>query len=1703
MRTAELIGLLRSHDRNKPIVRDHLAMLDQTRQLHLLGELSNWLLVELHKYQDRQTGPNDLETLQQGSIHSQIRHTLKAIIAVLQSVTVSAGTNGVNGRTNGTATTSSSMASTLPIDAKKQQPVKTALPMDDRAKDKILDSFLSPILIGLVPLGPRVNSMDVQHMCAKILNFCVNPLTANAPFPPQDFAKRMMSISASSSSSTTSSSGNNHSRAVPSMKPHRSGADVVQALSSLLKSSSIKLQEYGLRILTSHKFFVQERVAWDVLPALRSVLEALSKDLAAILAGSMSIFEPDQDIGDPLEANNAGNDVSGKSVDHQGKSDESSSPVGIRSRGLLLLQSFLTEAGRHTPPSALLQQQRQLQGSVKLERLQEAAPMSLLVKLWQELQQIFFFDKAALPSCDRMVLVLCGAIYWACWVFQEKESAMAVLLEEGMDTLLAWYGYYITSHDDVDQEYDTAEDKDRGPAAQTLGQQSTSRPAAAGKEDDLKHQASVLEYLTKLIVNLVSNKSNHVALYSGFPRPVGLTITRRTIEFFGDIPTTAVQSSTAGTATPTSTVPGPSSSSLPALPNNNSNNNNDNNDTAISSTSVQLIRLKPGILEAMLGVISGCFGANRASEDLIVYSRVPHVLVMLLSEPASRGLFGTPSKELPEATSRRFLHQSLNLLPGFLKHEGLNSWTENMNWNEWTVGYTALVNRVMLPLDQEAETNRTWIIESHMKGLTSDSPLVPQLTLDAEMGLKALKVFALFWKYHPKGRWLLSDIFGPRFFQYKILYVLADLRGDSFIANASTVGDWVAVKWIRERTLLLVDTAVYLGAESNIRFNMRERWGALPFLVALLGACVRRLNLREYSVRELHCRRIALKCFYALRHFWLDRQGLTQLVDLNLGPAGSEEEVLWWKSMPLMTKSFSAAVVGEVPGGSAMSASIVPLLLSILVPPKTEWSSDLLLGGIGKRSRWWHPLFEREEPLLVETCLHLAQISPLPTCQQRLVSKPGVIWMLSRMMVERSLVDASPTTARHRRHHRHKTDPVGGANANMPRELIEKSLFETLTKVMTSEESAKSVVSNNTTTELFAAILDVDQPLRFYRDKMVFESEPAAAATASAEEDEPPTDPLRAINLILPTRRHQNLQQQLLHHFQTVMRPLRGQFERIYQYVGGRRLADTDESVGSVFWLREYCAIVFMYTLDPPPSGVLGLMAPPSSWIAWGSKVDKTALLDSESILGVVCRMLTLEMEYEDEDDGQVEVVLDMGMEVDGKAQLMDHAAAVKIKAKGDSEGDEDMKSVQKEEALLRRLSSGLAFQSLAWRHANRWRQQHLELIESYADLMTIEWEFHVANLVGSSSTTKSIDKAKEEEEAPVSISFLVHERTIHFPDRACLSRASPFFFTLLQGDFLESTQQQIALQDVEPDDVELLLEILRESRMTAHHLLPEDMPFEAVVRLMVCADRFMVVFVRRLAENWILNALGELEMKEYNLLPMKASAVLRGGGNAKVGGLTTAVLDGSKRVRSDDGLEVGGEGVGLAEKRPRLDLDEDNVLVNEINLKDVLGRIIPSTGSHSSSSSTAADIASTTSSDTKTTTTTNNNNNNNNNNDNNDDHDNSSDDDKLSTPRSTTPKDDISEDEDPTTIQDTLLSVYEACSHPRLGSIYTTTHPFHGLLWDTLRRILLRMGSIATRPRFATMLNQGGEERIQEFLQILFELATDETDSYLAAADL
>ncbi|KAF9361150.1 hypothetical protein BGX26_005524 [Mortierella sp. AD094] len=872
-----------------------------------------------------------------------------------------------------------------------------------------------------------------------------------------------------------------------------------------------------------------------------------------------------------------------------------------------------------------------------------------------------------------------------------------------------------------------------------------------------------------------------------------------------------------------------------------------------------------------------------------------------------------------------------------LKHDSSIPGVEDVPMDHWTLGYQALVDMVMLPLESEVNATSDQL-EAHA---------AQNMTVDEDLGVKSLRVFTFFWKHHTKGRGILSDLLAPRFHQLRMIPIF---MGGQHVDKIP--------KWRRERTLLLLETIVYFGSESSVRINMRERWSSLPFLVAILGSSMKRLESNGYSPRDTLSRAIAKRCFLAMRNFWYDRLGLVQMIELDLSQSESH---LWDEMMPPSVR------FEKQTSNLSSSASVVPLLLGILSPLGTNWSSELMLRTSRITGRWQrHPLFERREQLLVEAALMLAQLSQFRECQERLVSKPGAIWMVSRMMVERSLVGNSDAG---------NAGPIVGSD-EAPLELLEKSLFEAMTRIMSAENLAKSLVSNNTITELFAAIMEMDMPMYFYRSKAIFEAE---TARLEAELDEKHGMDRICTDQILPTLRQHELHRQLLQHFRTVMTPLRGQFERIYQYIGGHRsLQDVDDSAETVYWLREYCALVFTYTLEPPR---------PSSSMFWGSRIDRAALLNSESIFGIVCRMLTLEMEYDDSGDAPAE---DPTTSINQERNAIDQ--------------QNDVVNAQKEEAVLRRFSAGLAIQSLCWKHVEEWRGQHLDLARSYADVTTTEWEKYTTVLKGKS------DKLTASIENRTSVDFMIQDRIISFPDRLILSRTSDFFHTLLMGEYKEASQKHILLQDVDPDDFELLMEVVKESQLTVRLLLPEDLPLALVLRLMICANRFMVTFVKRLAEAWILEALGIRELKHYEMKK-----------HSQVDLPDVPITHNDAKHHSNPT----GESQGKRRKLDRAD-EEESELVDDVEAQD----------------------------------------------------------DKDSKEGI-----DIGQDEVEESIQESLLMVYEACSDPRHGTLYSTTHPFYGLVWDVLKRMALRLGNVATTPRFATMLDDGGEERIQEFLQIFYDL--------------
>ncbi|CAO3571496.1 unnamed protein product [Mortierella alpina] len=1484
MRTAELINLLRSKDRTSPAAKAELAALDPTRFLHLLGELSKWLQVDITKYQNHRRP----EYRPQAAIRSQIKQTLVAINIVLDSAGV--------------------VSSGPTFSASGVRTAKTAIPLDDAQKESILEDFLTPLLISIAPLSRDSDTQDVQLMSAKILCFCTNARSKNTPFPPQDVARKMMTIQSRK----------------PGDGPSTRTSHAIVGLLALLRSPLIKLQDYGLRILLSHRFLVELEPTWQVIAPLTEILESI-RDKLITLAADNSSHSQGSDTAIDLEPTETGrSDLDGAHI-----SQELETTLGIQTKAMSLLQNFLQVAGEKKASqtafvNAANSQDQSLEPgnlgkkrSFLTEALRDNPDIVLLLDLWRTLQLIALFSRARSPAVERLVLVTSATIYWSCWVFQDH--VVSYIMAAGADTLLAWYGYYITSHTDPAVALDST--------TPLVPQQLPSAADISSQKEAFRNRCLVLEYITKLIFNICSAKKHREALFSG-PGPVGIVIMRRTLEFLENM----------------------LESSLPMVDSSSPEWDEpiaDGGTAKVVTYALEAIQVRIGILEAMLGILSACMGASREGDDLVLQGRLLNLLVLLMSDMEQ--LLGI---EIKDSAEQRIRNHTFNLLRSILHSDSALMAIDDVTMDQWTLGYTSLVDMIMQPLERWDRSSVYPPFGDHE---------AKEWMKQGEHQVKVLRIFKLFWKQHPKGRSMLSELFGPRFYRLPMI--------EALMGPECRDGTSEEAKWAKMRTVYLVETMVYFGVEAGVRINMRERWSSLLFITMLLGTSVKRLEACGYSAKEKLCREIARACLTALRNFWYDRQSLEQLADLD----STSVDIDFWRShMP-------ATVVGS---DVASPISIVPLLLTIIAPPGTTWSSELVLGSVNSkgrpRKRRRHVLLDNQDPLLSEAAWLLSVLARFPGCQQHLISKSGAIWILSRLMVERLLVNL---------HGPPPTDKDEGDmqmdSAEAVHSSLEKALLITLRRIMSAVDLAKAIVSNNTITELFAAILEMDRPLTFYSSKLVCD-----VSEADSSRDQ-----------ILPTPSQHELHVQLLLQFRSAMQPLKGQFERVYQYVGGHRsFQDADETSESVYWLREYCALVFLYASEPPSRA--------SSVTSWMSKVDKTALLNSESIFGVACRMLTLEMDY------------DNAEEVNSTHEDDDNRDNQRPST---TQEREDLRA-QKEAAQMRRFSAALAIQSLSWRKGPWWRLLHQNLRRSYRNVLTTEREAYIQMLKAEGDRAATIGTAEsllEEHRLPVT--FLVQDRVIAFNDRLVLARSSEFFYHLLLGQFKETGQNQIRIRDVEADDFEMLLEVVGESLLTAQHVLPEDLPLSMVLRLMACAERFMVVYIRRLAEAWILNTLQTREMKYYRLQAQSAMDT------------EASVTESLRRTR---------------EESPQAELVKRMRFDGGDGLTTVLEDILPS------------------------------------------EEDEDEDEEEVEQGRYLNPE----AEEEPAheSIQECLLMVFEVCSDPRHGDIHAPEHPFYELVWDVLRRMVLRLGPVALEPRFAAMLEQGGEERIQEFLQMLFELVVD-----------
>lgn len=235
--------------------------------------------------------------------------------------------------------------------------------------------------------------------------------------------------------------------------------------------------------------------------------------------------------------------------------------------------------------------------------------------------------------------------------------------------------------------------------------------------------------------------------------------------------------------------------------------------------------------------------------------------------------------------------------------------------------------------------------------------------------------------------------------------------------------------------------------------------------------------------------------------------------------------------------------------------------------------------------------------------------------------------------------------------------------------------------------------------------------------------------------------------------------------------------------------------------MREYTAVAIAYG------------CPPSEWRvnALGGK-DPSNVLYAESMAGVLSRMLTCELEIEEE--GQA-------MEVDEESEAYEKKLA--------------------KESIRRRTVAAQAIEYLAGQVAAVWDRENLKEDED-----------------GTAALREKLQSADD----TTVVTFVLEDKDAveaHSPphaSRALLAAASPVFRAMLQGQYAESTQSHVTIRDVRTSDLVMLIkciEALKRGETVIEVLHRHTVSCEQVVGLLKTAERFMTEPIKRECEKWIL----------------------------------------------------------------------------------------------------------------------------------------------------------------------------------------------------------------------------------------------------------
>ncbi|ORX95560.1 hypothetical protein K493DRAFT_372030 [Basidiobolus meristosporus CBS 931.73] len=256
---------------------------------------------------------------------------------------------------------------------------------------------------------------------------------------------------------------------------------------------------------------------------------------------------------------------------------------------------------------------------------------------------------------------------------------------------------------------------------------------------------------------------------------------------------------------------------------------------------------------------------------------------------------------------------------------------------------------------------------------------------------------------------------------------------------------------------------------------------------------------------------------------------------------------------------------------------------------------------------------------------------------------------------------------------------------------------------------------------------------------------------------------------------------------------------------------------------HEYAAVAVVYSTQPDSFTAVVI-----------SRAERFSngddLIDATSIFSVICKMAVFELEFEEEED-------------------------------------ENMLTVLNGESVNRRRTGAQAIEYLAQTYGELHARQYEELLGQYQlDVESKSFKNLIAIDGDKSSATAVSDQ----------VTFrLIHDNDAEFTvSRNLLSAVSPIFKVMLLGEYAESRQSVISLQETRSPEFALFLSIVERCQSTPEpellELIPSSTAWVHILSLIDFADKYLLEYPKLVAEYWLLTQMAT------DYLPETANEIVR-----------------------------------------------------------------------------------------------------------------------------------------------------------------------------------------------------------------------------------